>query len=83
MEAVDVTLVLSWVSSKRSEANRLPLRDTVALGSGPEGSEERHRALSCSSREREIPSPCSSDGSRVFEEDTQRERQVKTDQTYP
>lgn len=59
--------MLSLVSSNSCEAKRVPLRATVSLGSGPdgEGLEESDRALSCSSRDKTIPSPCSSDESRV------------------
>lgn len=64
------TLVLWWVSSNRWELKRVPLRYTVSLGSGPdgEGFEVRERAFNCSSRERTIPSPCSSVKSRVWRE---------------
>lgn len=64
------TLVLSLVSSNSCEGKRVPLRATVSLRSGPggEGLEERDSALSCSSRDKTIPSPCSSDESRVWAE---------------
>lgn len=54
-----LTLVLKLVSSNRCEGKRVPLSDTVALGSGPEGDglEVMDMALSCSSRDRTIPSP--------------------------
>lgn len=41
----------------------------MSLGSGPDDEEleESDRALSCSSRDKTIPSPCSSDESRVLD----------------
>lgn len=61
------TFVLSLVSSKSCEGNRVPLRATISLESGPgwEGLEVRDSALSCSSRDKTIPSPLSSEESRV------------------
>lgn len=46
----------------------MPFRATVSFSSGPdgEGQEESDRALSCSSRDKTIPSPCSSVESRVW-----------------
>lgn len=54
-----LTLVLELPSSNRCDGKRVPLSDTVALGSGPEGAglEVMDMALSCSSRDRTIPSP--------------------------
>lgn len=54
-----LTFVLKLVSSNRCEGKRVPLSDTVALGSGPdvEGLDVMDMALSCSSRDRRIPSP--------------------------
>lgn len=62
------TLLLSLVSSNSFEGKRVPLRATVSLGSGPDDEEleESDRALSCSSRDKTIPSPCSSEESRVW-----------------
>lgn len=70
-----LTLVLSLVFSKSCEGKRVPFRVTVAFGSGPDdgGLEVRDSALSCSSRERTIPSPSSSDESRVWAEDRRQE----------
>lgn len=70
------TLVLSQVSSKSCEGKRVPFSATVALGSGPDGDglEVRDRALSCSSRDKMIPSPCSSDESRVWAEGRRKEK---------
>lgn len=59
--------MLSLLSSKSCAGNRVPFRATISLESGPDcdGLEVRDRALSCSSRDRTIPSPFSSEESRV------------------
>lgn len=58
--------MLSLVSSKISEGNWVPFRATVSLGPDCDGVEVSDRALSCSSRDKTIPSPFSSEESRVW-----------------
>lgn len=72
------TFVLSLVSSKSWEENRVPLRATVSFGSGPDcdGLEVSDSALSCSSRDKTIPSPFSSEESRVCRREEAQSKRV-------
>lgn len=69
--------MLPLVSSKSCEGNRVPLRATISWESGPDcdGLEVRDRALSCSSRDKTIPSPFSSEESRVCRRSRREEAQ--------